>query len=107
MKTENDSQQQLKDDVTELKVTMKQVVQPSLQRIESTIEKMSFVSKSEYADDRIKIEAELNELRKFQQEAQPAVKFFNALNSRWTQVLIGALLAAAGYAIANNLIKVV
>jgi hypothetical protein len=102
-----DNQQQLKDDVTELKVTMKQVVQPSLLRIESTIERMSFVSKTEYAEDRSKLEAELVELRQFKQDAKAAIKFFNTLNSRWTQVLVGALLAAAAFAISNQIVKVV
>jgi len=95
--------QNVRDKVNQIDQRMEEVVLPALTDIRTTLSKMSFVSKEDYAKDIAKQELWKAEVLKFMQDAKPAVKFFNILNSRWTQVLIGGLIVAALVAVASQI----
>jgi len=87
--------QNVRDKVIQIDQRMEEIVLPALTDIKVTLSKMAFVTKEDYAKDEAKRELWKAEVIKFMQDAKPAIKFFNVLNSRWTQILIGGLIAAA------------
>ena len=104
MPTNSDADfQNVRDKVNQIDQRMEEIVLPTLVDIKSTLSNMSFVAKEDYAKDVAKSEKWKAEVIKFMQDAKPAVKFFNALNSRWTQVLIGAVIAGALFALASQI----
>ena len=92
----------LKDKVNRVDQRQDETVIPALQDIQLEIKNMSFVPLKAYIESLEKQETLNKAFREELDNLKPAGKFFNALNSRWTQVLIAAILLGAVYAIANN-----
>ena len=103
MPTNSDKDFQIvRDKVNQIDQRMEETVLPALKDIKGTLEKMSFVSKKDYAEDMAKYELWKASVEKFISDANPAVKFFGILNSRWTQVLIGGIIVAALVAVGSQ-----
>lgn len=98
--------QDLRDKVNTLGQRQDEVVIPALAEIKHVIENMSFVSVDQYAKDMAKLEKWKKTIEEQLVDVKPAAKFFNALNSRWTQLLIGGLIVAAIVAVYSQLSKV-
>lgn len=98
--------QDTRDKVNRIDQRVEEVVLPALEGLQTQMTKLSVVSLAEYSDNKIKTDAEIAELKKFKQDAEPAIKFFNLLNSRWTNILIGAIILAALYAIFSQIGKI-
>lgn len=103
MTQKQDSDQQLKDDVTELKVKMNQVVEPALIDIKSTLSKMAFVPLDVYAKDMKALLDKISELQAFKELASPAVKFYNIASNRFVQLIVIAVLAFILYALFKSI----
>lgn len=98
--------QGVRDKVNQIDQRVEEIILPTLNEIKTTLSKMSFVSKEDYAKDMVKYEAWKSLVEQFMIDAKPAVKFFNILNSRWTQVLIGGLIVAALVAIGSQALNI-
>jgi len=104
MQTNTDKDfQDVRDKVNQIDQRVNEKILPALNDIQVTLSSMSFVKITDYSDDRDKDAKKHEKFEKFMQDAQPAVKFFNALNSRWTQVLIGAIIAGAIFAVVSQI----
>jgi len=96
MQTNSDKDfQNVRDKVNQIDQRVEEIILPTLVDIKSTLSKMSYITKDEYAKDREKDALWRAKVDKFIESANPSVKFFSALNSRWTQILIGGLIGAA------------
>lgn len=69
------------------------------------VNQLSFVSETDYVNDKKQLEKRLQDIERNQQKAEPAIKFFNTLTGRWTQVLIGGIIALAITAVASQATK--
>jgi hypothetical protein len=98
--------QDLRDKVNTLGQRQDEVVIPALNEIRHVVEKMAFVPLDQYAKDKAAYEEWKASVEKELTNARPAIKFINALNSRWTQVLIGLILAAAVGLVASQFPKI-
>lgn len=98
--------QDLRDKVNTLGQRQDEVVIPALNEIRHVVEKMAFVPIDVYTKNEERRNKEIADLKAQLAAAQPAIKFFNALNSRWTQILIGGLLVAAVVAIGSQFSKI-
>lgn len=107
MQTNSDKDfQDLRDKVNRVDQRMEETVLPTLTDIKKTLKGMSFVSKSDYDKDREAYALWKESVENFMNNAKPAVKFFAALNSRWTQILIGGLIVGAIVAVASQINKI-
>lgn len=93
------SDQQLKDDVTELKVTMNEVVKPALIDIKNTLATQSYVPVAQYVKDMQDLRARLVILEAFMESAKPVVKAYGVLSNRVLQIIIVGVLAFILYAL--------
>jgi len=97
--------QNVRDKVNQIDQRVEEIILPTLVDIKSTLSKMSYVAKDEYAKDREADAKWRAKVDAFMNNASPAVKFFSALNSRWTQILIGGLIMGAVIAVASQIPK--
>lgn len=98
--------QDLRDKVNTLGQRQDEVVIPALNDIKHVVEQMSFVPLDTYTKDKAAYEKWKLSVEEKLKNAEPSIKFFAALNSRWTQVLIGGLLVAAVIGIASQFPKI-
>ena len=107
MQTNSDKDfQDLRDKVNRVDQRMEETVLPTLTEIKKTLKGMSFVSKADYDEDKEKYLAWKQTVEDFMSNAKPAVKFISALNSRWTQFLIGGIIVGAIVAVASQINKI-
>jgi len=107
MQTNSDKDfQDLRDKVNRVDQRMEEIVLPALDKINNTLGSMSFLPRTEYDKDKEAYILWKQSVEKFMNDAKPAVKFFSALNSRWTQILIGGLIVAAAVAVASQINKI-
>jgi len=107
MQTNSDKDfQDLRDKVNRVDQRMEETVLPTLTDIKKTLKGMSFVSKSDYDKDKEAYTLWKEGVEEFMNNAKPSVKFFAALNSRWTQILIGGLIVGAIVAVASQINKI-
>lgn len=103
MTVKQDSDQQLKDDVTELKVTVRDVVKPALADIQDKLGKMSYVDQVTFTDTMKTVDQRLDDLEAGLRLAQPVISFFKALSSRFVQIIIIAIIGGVIYAIVTQI----
>ena len=107
MQTNSDKDfQDLRDKVNRVDQRMEETVLPTLEDIKKTLGKMAFVKQADYDKD---MEAYLlwkQKVEGFMTDAKPSVRFFSALNSRWTQILIGGLIVGAIVAVGSQINKI-
>lgn len=103
MTQKQDSDQQLKDDVTELKVKMNQVVEPALIDIKSTLSNMAFVPMGTYVKDMKALLDTIRELQAFKELASPAVRFYNIASNRFVQLIVIAILGLIVFALTKQI----
>lgn len=105
MTNKQTSDQQLKDDVTELKVTMNEVVKPALIDIKNTLASQSYVPMATYVTDVTKLRKDINDLQIEMQLAQPVVSFFKVLSSRFVQIVVVAVILIVIWSLATQVPK--
>lgn len=69
------------------------------------VNQLSFVSESDYVNDRKELEKRLKAIEDRQQEAGPVVRFYTALTGRLSQVIIGVIIVVLIAALASQATK--
>lgn len=88
--------QDTRDKVNRIDQRVEEVVLPALEGMKSQLDKLSVVSKTEFAEYVSKTEARLSAVEKAQQktaeEVKPIVKTWGVFNNRLTNLFVGALI---------------
>ena len=104
MQTNTDKDfQDVRDKVNQIDQRVNENVLPALNDIQITLSKMSFLPKEDYIKDEIKKNKKFEKFEAFMIRAERAISFFEKLDSRWTQILIGALIAGALFAVVSQI----
>ena len=98
--------QETRDKVNRIDQRVEEVVLPALLDLQKQMQNLSVVPMTEFVDYKTTMEKRVANLETEIQLARPAVKFFNLLNSRWTNLLIGGIIVAALLAVFSQINKI-
>lgn len=95
----------MQTDIALLKQDMS-AVKKNGETVLTRLEDLSVVSKKDFEDYKTIVNTAIEELKQYNEDNKPGVKFSNALVSRWTTFLVLLLLTAAVIALIGHFIPI-
>jgi len=74
-------------------------------KIIERLDKMSYVHSGDFDKHKIDVAKEIADIKEEMAAARPAIKLYNNINGRWTQVLISGIIIAVIVAVSGNISK--
>lgn len=98
--------QDTRDKVNRIDQRVEEVVLPALENMQKQFDKLSVVPMATYVEDKKNMLAEIEILKEKARKAEPAVKFYSAITSRLSQVIVTVIVGGLLYLLAQQISKI-
>lgn len=88
MTTESRNEQKLRDEVTEIRVKINEILIPGMRQTQETIAKMSFVDTTQYLSTQQVIDRRLKLLEENAKKTEPIIAFWQKVTNKITQIFV-------------------